>query len=85
MLQVDWNEDQDEDGDFTATLTIISSDPALIRKARRMMRSLLDDSPNLTAVPRTASDDESGECPWTVKQSATKTAESIYRQVAKLK
>jgi hypothetical protein len=58
MLQVDWNEDQDEDGDFTATLTIISSDPALIRKARRMMRSLLDDSPNLTAVPRTASDDE---------------------------
>ena len=58
MLQVDWNEDQDEDGDFTATLTIISSDPALIRKARRMMRSLLDDSPNLTAVPRTASEDE---------------------------
>ena len=58
MLQVDWNEDQDEDGDFTATLTIISSDPALIRKARRMMRSLLDDSPNLTAVPRTAGDDE---------------------------
>jgi len=58
MLQVDWNEDQDEDGDFTATLTIISSDPALIRKARRMMRSLLDDSPNLAAVPRTASDDE---------------------------
>jgi hypothetical protein len=58
MLQVDWNEDQDDDGDFTATLTIISSDPALIRKARRMMRSLLDDSPNLTAVPRTAGDDE---------------------------
>jgi len=58
MLQVDWNEDQDEDGDFTATLTIISSDPALIRKARRMMRSLLDDSPNLTAIPRTAGDDE---------------------------
>ena len=58
MLQVDWNEDQDDDGDFTATLTIISSDPALIRKARRMMRSLLDDSPNLTAVPRMAGDDE---------------------------
>jgi hypothetical protein len=58
MLQVDWNEDQDDDGDFTATLTIISSDPALIRKARRMMRSLLDDSPNLTAIPRTAGDDE---------------------------
>lgn len=58
MLQVDWNEDQDDDGDYTATLTIISSDPALIRKARRMMRSLLDDSPNLAAVPRTAGDDE---------------------------
>ena len=58
MLQVDWNEDQDDDGDFTATLTIISSDPALIRKARRMVRSLMDDSPNLTAVPRTAGDDE---------------------------
>ena len=58
MLQVDWNEDQDEDGDFTATLTIISSDPALIRKARRMMRSLLDDTPNLTQVPRRIDGDE---------------------------
>ena len=28
------------------------------------------------------SEDESGECPWMVKQSATKTAESIYRQIA---
>ena len=29
------------------------------------------------------SEDESGECPWSVKQSATKTADSIYRQVSK--
>lgn len=60
MLSVEWREDLDgdDDGDFRATLTIISSDPALIRKARRMVRSLLDDSPNLTAVPRTAGDDE---------------------------
>ena len=60
MLSVEWREDLDgdDDGDYSATLTIISSDPALIRKARRMVRSLLDDSPNLTAVPRTAGDDE---------------------------
>ncbi len=60
MLSVEWREDLDgdDDGDFSATLTIISSDPALIRKARRMVRSLLDDSPNLTAMPRTAVDDE---------------------------
>ena len=60
MLSVEWREDLDgdDDGDFSATLTIISSDPALIRKARRMVRSLLDDSPNLTTVPRTAGDDE---------------------------
>ena len=60
MLSVEWREDLDgdDDGDYSATLTIISSDPALIRKARRMVRSLLDDSPNLTAVPRTAVDDE---------------------------
>ena len=60
MLSVEWREDLDgdDDGDFSATLTIISSDPALIRKARRMVRSLVDDSPNLTAVPRTAGDDE---------------------------
>ena len=57
---MEWREDLDgdDDGDFSATLPIISSDPALIRKARRMVRSLLDDSPNLTAVPRTAGDDE---------------------------
>lgn len=29
------------------------------------------------------SEDESEECPWTIKQSATKTAENIYRQIAK--
>jgi len=60
MLSVEWREDLDgdDDGDFSATLTIISSDPALIRKARRMVRSLLDDSPNLTAIPRTAGEDE---------------------------
>lgn len=60
MLQVEWIEDLDgdEDGDFSATLTIISSDPALIRRARRMVRSLMDDSPNLAAIPRRNDSDE---------------------------
>lgn len=60
MLQVEWIEDLDgdEDGDFSATLTIISSDPALIRRARRMVRSLMDDSPNLAAIPRRSDSDE---------------------------
>lgn len=60
MLQVEWIEDLDgdEDGDFSATLTIISSDPALIRRARRMVRSLIDDSPNLAAIPRRSDSDE---------------------------
>ena len=60
MLSVEWREDLygDDDGDFSATLTIISSDPALIRKARRMVRSLMDDSPSLATVPRRADGDE---------------------------
>ena len=57
---MEWREDLDgdEDGDFSATLTIISSDPALIRKARRMVRSLMDDSPSLANVPRRIEGDE---------------------------
>jgi len=57
---VEWREDLDgdEDGDYSATLTIISSDPALIRKARRMVRSLMDDSPSLATVPRRSEGDE---------------------------
>ena len=57
---MEWREDLDgdEDGDYSATLTIISSDPALIRKARRMVRSLMDDSPSLATVPRRSEGDE---------------------------
>ena len=57
---MEWREDLDgdEDGDFSATLTIISSDPALIRKARRMVRSLMDDSPSLDTVPRRSEGDD---------------------------
>ena len=57
---MEWREDLDgdEDGDFSATLTIISSDPALIRKARRMVRSLMDDSPSLATVPRRSEGDD---------------------------
>tara|TARA_S200002703_G_scaffold74073_5_gene63968 strand:+ start:902 stop:1084 length:183 start_codon:yes stop_codon:yes gene_type:complete len=60
MLQVEWHEDLDgdDDGDFSATLTIISSDPALIKKARRMFRSLMDDTPSLASVPRRSEGDE---------------------------
>lgn len=57
---MEWHEDLDgdDDGDFSATLTIISSDPALIKKARRMFRSLMDDTPSLASVPRRSEGDE---------------------------
>ena len=59
------------------TPTVLGEDPLVIYidPKDELLGHLLDDCHRW-------SEDESGECPWMVKQSATKTAESIYRQIA---
>lgn len=52
MLQVDYIEaEADDDGDVAITLSIISGDPAVLARARRALRAVLDDTPRLTSVP----------------------------------
>lgn len=44
--------DPDEDGDVTTTLTIISQDSILLRRARKAFRVIVDDTvPNLSVLP----------------------------------
>ncbi len=51
-LQIDYLEtDMDEDGDVALTLSIISNDPALLSRARRALRAVMDDTPRLASVP----------------------------------
>lgn len=53
MNRIEWQEDDpDQDGEVAMSLTIISGDSALLARARKMFRQLLDDRPALTAVPR---------------------------------
>jgi hypothetical protein len=53
MNRIEWQEDEpDQDGEVAMSLIIISGDPVLLAKARRMFRQLLDDRPNLTTIPR---------------------------------
>ena len=53
MNRIEWQEDDpDQDGEVALSLTIISGDYALIARARKMFRQLLDDRPVLTTVPR---------------------------------
>jgi len=53
MNRIEWQEDDpDQDGEVAMSLTIISGDTALLARARKMFRQLLDDRPALTAVPR---------------------------------
>ena len=53
MNRIEWQEDDpDQDGEVAMSLTIISGDPILLARARKMFRQLLDDRPALTAVPR---------------------------------
>lgn len=60
MQRIEWQEDTepDDDGDFSATLVIISQDFALIRRARRIVRSLLDEPPTLGTVPIKPKDED---------------------------
>jgi hypothetical protein len=53
MNRIEWQEDEpDEDGEVAMSLIIISGDKALLARARKMFRQLLDDRPNLTTIPR---------------------------------
>ena len=53
MNRIEWQEDDpDQDGEVAMSLTIISGDTALLARARKMFRQLLDDRPVLTTVPR---------------------------------
>lgn len=53
MNRIEWQEDDpDQDGEVAMSLTIISGDSALLARARKMFRQLLDDRPALTAVLR---------------------------------
>lgn len=58
MNRIEWQEDDpDQDGEVAMSLTIISGDSALLARARKMFRQLLDERPALSAIPRR--DDES--------------------------
>lgn len=58
MNRIEWQEDDpDQDGEVAMSLTIISGDPVLLGRARKMIRQLLDERPALSAIPRR--DDES--------------------------
>ena len=53
MNRIEWQEDDpDQDGEVAMSLTIISGDTALLARARKMIRQLLDERPALTAIPR---------------------------------
>jgi hypothetical protein len=51
MNRIEWQEDDpDQDGEVAMSLTIISGDTALLTRARKMFRQLLDDRVPLTSV-----------------------------------
>jgi len=41
--------DEDEDGWIQVTLTVITDDPALLSRARKAMKAVVDDTPRLSA------------------------------------
>jgi hypothetical protein len=62
MLQVEYVETEaDDDGDVAITLSIISGDPAVLARARRAMRAVLDDTPRLASVPLRRPQEEPGD------------------------
>lgn len=53
MNRIEWQEDDpDEEGEIALSLTIISGDRALIARAKRALREILDERPNIAQVPR---------------------------------
>jgi hypothetical protein len=54
MTRVEYEESDEDDGTWASvTLTIISSDPALLAKAKRALRSIMvDEAPKLTTIKK---------------------------------
>lgn len=53
MTRIEWEESSEtEDHWGTVTITVVTDDPALLARARKALRMILDDSPRLAAVPR---------------------------------
>jgi len=59
MTRIEWEEDTETDDQWASiSLTIATDDPALLAKAKRLLRQLLADGPTLAAVPRRDDVDE---------------------------
>ena len=59
MTRIEWEEDTETDDQWASiSLTIATDDPALLARAKRLLRQLLNDAPSLAAVPRRDDVDE---------------------------
>lgn len=62
MNRIEWQEDDpDQDGEVAMSLTIISGDSALLARARKMFRQILDDRSPLTSVTNFPRNDDGGD------------------------
>lgn len=59
MTRIEWEEDTETDDQWASiSLTIATDDPALLAKAKRLLRQLLAEGPTLAAVPKRDDVDE---------------------------
>lgn len=62
MNRIEWQEDDpDQDGEVAMSLTIISGDTALLARARKMFRQLLDDRQPLTPISNFPRNDDGSD------------------------
>jgi hypothetical protein len=62
MNRIEWQEDDpDQDGEVAMSLTIISGDPVLLGRARKMIRQILDDRSPLTPISTFPRNDDGGD------------------------
>ena len=58
MRSINFEElDEDEDGWIHITLTVITDDPALLSRARKAFKAVMDDTPRLSAINGPRSDE----------------------------
>jgi len=71
MNRVEYEETDEDDGSWASvTLTIISSDPALLAKAKRALRSIMvDEAPKLTTIRRRTRTNRSLPRHWRGRQA----------------
>jgi hypothetical protein len=59
MTRIEWEEDTETDDQWASiNLTVVTDDPAMLAKAKRLLRQLVSDAPSLAAVPRKDDGDE---------------------------